>query len=76
MNPDYHELRKKMNRFNEWEKIYFRSVGPEKKLEHFRLLYETKQFMGAKVAAAHEEHLESLIDIQARLKKVIRLKEI
>ena len=76
MHPDYQELRKKMDRFNQWEKQFLRSLGPEKKMEQFRLLYESKQFMGAKVAAAHEEHLKSLIDVQERLNKVIRLKEI
>jgi len=69
MHPDYQELRIKMARFNEWEKQSLRSLEPEKKLEQFRLLYETIQFMGTKVAAAHEAHLKSLIEVQERLKR-------
>jgi hypothetical protein len=69
MHPDYQELREKMARFNEWEKQLLRSLTPDKKLEQFRLLYETKPFMGPKLAAVHEEHLQSLIDVQERLRK-------
>lgn len=68
LNP-YRMLQEKMERFNAWERGYHRAVSVEKRLDHFRILFETKDSLPPEVIQrANREHLDSLIEIQKRMK--------
>ncbi len=59
-----------MVRFNAWERDYHRAVPVEKRLDHFRILFETKDSYPPEVIQrANQEHLDSLIEIQKRIKR-------
>lgn len=62
-----------MRRFNKWEEEYLRSLHPTQRLEQFLILFEIAQsYDDQKQSKMHEEHLNSLVEAQKRLKRIHR----
>ncbi len=68
MKAELETVLRKMDRFNEWERGYYRSISSEKRLEQFSLLFDmVSHYPDEIIEKAQEEHLNSLIESQARL---------
>jgi hypothetical protein len=72
MNKALQTLRKKMEKFNEWETEYLKNTSIDKRFEQFVMLYDfgkniEKNFQEKQ----HEEHLGSIKKLQLRYCKKI-----
>ena len=76
MDRQFEILRKKMERFNEWEAENRRQLNIINRLEQFITLFDLgKMHCDETQKKMHENHLNSIISASGRLKKAKEIKE-
>ena len=71
MDRQFEMLRKKMERFNEWEAENRRGLSMVNRLEQFVALYDLgKMHCNETLKKMHENHLNGIISTSGRFRKV------
>ena len=68
---EYKKYQEKMKKFNAWEIDYNRKLSQEESLRRFDELYKLKKYIPESILEKrHQEHLDSLIEVQKKFKSI------